>query len=66
METTGALLGVFDDAEYDQASFEIGRDEILVLHSDGLEEAYCGRKESKKDEKAASSAHLQAFQSDKE
>lgn len=40
IETRGGLLGVFPDAEFDAATFEIAPDERLVLFSDGFETAF--------------------------
>ncbi|MBC7771054.1 MAG: serine/threonine-protein phosphatase [Pyrinomonadaceae bacterium] len=43
VELSGPLLGVFDDAEFDQTTFQMSEDELLLLHSDGVEEAYAPR-----------------------
>lgn len=40
IETSGPLLGVFDAAEFDQASFTLGDSESLLLYTDGLEAAF--------------------------
>lgn len=40
IETSGGLLGVFPDAQYDEATFTLAPDEMLVVHSDGFETAF--------------------------
>lgn len=40
VETDGCLLGVFDDAKFDEATFTLGRDEALLVFSDGFEMAF--------------------------
>lgn len=40
IETEGCLLGVFDDGMYNEISFRLEPDEILVIHSDGFETAF--------------------------
>jgi phosphoserine phosphatase RsbU/P len=40
IETNGPLLGVFAEAEYDQATFSLPDDATLVLYTDGLECAF--------------------------
>lgn len=40
VETAGGLLGIFPGAEFDEASFTLGEDELLVVHSDGFETAF--------------------------
>ncbi len=42
--TEGPLLGVFDDGEFDQASYDLGEDNMLVVYTDGLESAFPGEK----------------------
>lgn len=37
IETSGPLLGVFGEAEFDQATFALAPDETLLLYTDGLE-----------------------------
>lgn len=39
-ETEGPLLGVFDDAIFDQVSFDLRPADTLVLYTDGLETAF--------------------------
>lgn len=39
-ETEGPLLGVFDDAIFDQISFDLRPADTLVLYTDGLETAF--------------------------
>lgn len=38
--THGSLLGVFPDDSYDEVSFDIGEDEVIVIHTDGFETAF--------------------------
>ena len=38
--THGSLLGVFPDDTYEEISFDIGEDEIVVIHTDGFETAF--------------------------
>lgn len=40
LETQGPLLGVFDDAEYDQATTTLRPGESLLLYTDGFEAAF--------------------------
>ncbi|MCC6429095.1 MAG: SpoIIE family protein phosphatase [Phycisphaerales bacterium] len=40
VEASGPLLGVFDDAEFDDASFTIEPGQTLVLYTDGVETAF--------------------------
>jgi len=40
IETEGCLLGVFDDGMYNEISFRLEPDEVLIIHSDGFETAY--------------------------
>lgn len=40
IDTDGCLLGVFDDGMFNEVSFRLGHDEILLIHSDGFETAY--------------------------
>lgn len=44
LETTGALLGAFVEAEYEQVELEFGPDDIVVLYTDGVTEARRGNK----------------------
>jgi serine phosphatase RsbU (regulator of sigma subunit) len=43
LNLAGPLLGVLDDAEYDSQTFNLAPGERLVLYSDGLEDALCGK-----------------------
>jgi len=40
VSTEGPLLGVFGDAEFDEASVTLGDDDALILYTDGLEAAF--------------------------
>jgi serine phosphatase RsbU (regulator of sigma subunit) len=40
LETTGGLLGVFDDETYDQIEVDLSVNDRLVLYSDGFEQAF--------------------------
>ncbi len=40
VETNGSLLGVFEDGEFNEVSFTLAPDEILLMHSDGFETAF--------------------------
>lgn len=40
VSTEGGLLGVFPEAEFDEATFTLGPDEVLVIYSDGFETAF--------------------------
>lgn len=40
IDASGPLLGVFPDAEFDQSSFTLAHDEILILYTDGIETAF--------------------------
>ncbi|RMH28417.1 MAG: hypothetical protein D6693_03960 [Planctomycetota bacterium] len=40
IETEGCLLGVFDDGLFNEVSFRLEPEEVLVIHSDGFETAF--------------------------
>jgi phosphoserine phosphatase RsbU/P len=40
VDSSGPLLGVFPDAEFDDIAFDLGADESLVLYTDGMETAF--------------------------
>jgi phosphoserine phosphatase RsbU/P len=40
IETQGPLLGVFEDAEFDQRTFTLDDDQTLLLYTDGLDGAF--------------------------
>ncbi len=40
VSTEGPLLGVFGDAEFDEATVELADDDALILYTDGLEAAF--------------------------
>ncbi|MCC5787187.1 MAG: PP2C family protein-serine/threonine phosphatase [Phycisphaerales bacterium] len=40
IEAPGPLLGVFEEAEFEQVEFTLGVDEALLLYSDGFETAF--------------------------
>lgn len=40
LETQGPVLGVFPDAEFDQVEFDLAHGQTMVLHTDGLEQAF--------------------------
>ncbi len=40
VETEGPLLGVFDEAEFDQATFTLDPGQTLLMYSDGFETAF--------------------------
>ena len=40
LETSGGLLGVFEDETYDQTELELAVGDRLLLHSDGFEQAF--------------------------
>jgi len=40
VHTEGSLLGVFDEGEFNEVTFELDPSEILLLHSDGFETAF--------------------------
>jgi len=61
VELSGPLLGVFDDGEFEETSFTLERDELLVLHSDGLEEAYAPRQLAGESNGNLQTRHLQAL-----
>jgi len=43
LKVAGLPLGAFEDSTYDELTVEVGQGDVLVLHSDGLSEAYNGR-----------------------
>ena len=40
LETSGGLLGVFDEEEYDQVELELAVDDRILFYSDGFEQAF--------------------------
>jgi len=42
IETAGPLLGVFEDADFDQCTFSLDDDETLLVYTDGLEASFSG------------------------
>ncbi len=42
IETSGGLLGVFDDETYDQVQVELCPDDRLLMYTDGVEQAFAG------------------------
>lgn len=40
IETSGPLLGVFDDASFDEVEVQLGDDDTLMLYTDGLDAAF--------------------------
>lgn len=40
VETSGGLLGIFPNAEFDETTFTLADDEMLVIYSDGFETAF--------------------------
>ncbi len=61
VELDGPLLGVFDDATFEECEFVLGADERLVVHSDGLEEAYSPRTLSEESLGPAPVRHVDAM-----
>ena len=43
VEVSGMLLGVVEDFDYQQATIRLEEDELLVIHSDGIEAAFSPR-----------------------
>jgi len=43
VEVAGMLLGVVSDTKYEQVTIKLEENELLVLYSDGVEEAFSGR-----------------------
>lgn len=56
VDVSGMLLGVVEDFDYQQATIRLDEDELLVLHSDGIEAAFSPRRMN--DTKQASQAYL--------
>lgn len=61
VDVTGPLLGVFEDAEFEQTTFNIGDDELLVVHSDGVEEAYAPRQLAEPSDGEIQTRHLESI-----
>jgi serine phosphatase RsbU (regulator of sigma subunit) len=40
LETSGGLLGVFDDEQYEQIEFDLAVNDRMLLYSDGFEQAF--------------------------
>ncbi len=40
LETTGGLLGIFADEQYEQIEIELGLDDRILFYSDGFEQAF--------------------------
>ncbi|MCB9844778.1 MAG: PP2C family protein-serine/threonine phosphatase [Phycisphaeraceae bacterium] len=61
VETSGPLLGIFDEAEFDEVRFALEPGETLVFYSDGFETAFGGRTTAE-GRPLPSRAYLDAFQ----
>lgn len=46
LESDGPLLGVFEDAQYEQRTMELTQNDTLLLYSDGFEQVLCTAKQS--------------------
>lgn len=60
VETSGGLLGVFADDQYDEATFTLDDDEMLLIYSDGFETAFPAADE-KSDRKRPTHHYLDHF-----
>lgn len=61
IDLDGPLLGVFDDATFEECTFTLEPEERLVVHSDGLEEAYSPRNLSEDTTHACPTRHIDAM-----
>lgn len=59
-ETEGPVLGVFPEAEFSQVSFELEPGQALILHTDGLEQAF---PEPDRDVRRPSDGYLRVLES---
>ncbi|MGE3109301.1 MAG: PP2C family protein-serine/threonine phosphatase [Phycisphaerales bacterium] len=61
IELDGPLLGVFDDAVFQETTITLDASQRLVVHSDGLEEAYSPRNLSNPDHTDVPTRHIDAL-----
>lgn len=61
VETEGPLLGVFDEAEFDQATFTLDPGQTLLMYSDGFETAFPDPGADEKARKLPTEGYLREF-----
>ncbi|MGP1347735.1 MAG: PP2C family protein-serine/threonine phosphatase [Phycisphaerales bacterium] len=57
----GSLLGVFEQAEFDEAEVVLGERDLLVLHSDGFETAFPDGKASNYERRLPTMSYIDQF-----
>lgn len=57
----GSLLGVFEQAEFDEAEVTLGLDDLLVLHSDGFETAFPDQNASAYERRLPTLSYIERF-----
>lgn len=62
IQTNGSLLGVFEDGEYNETTFRLDPDEILLIHSDGFETAFPDSSKDTMSHKSPTLHYLDHFQ----
>lgn len=60
--TQGSLLGVFPDDSYEEISFDLSDDEVLVIHTDGFETAFPESHADNHSRRIPTGNYLQHFQ----
>ena len=61
VETEGPLLGVFDEAEFDQATFTLDAGQTLLMYSDGFETAFPDPGADEKARKLPTEGYIREF-----
>jgi sigma-B regulation protein RsbU (phosphoserine phosphatase) len=59
----GSLLGVFEQAEFEEAEVQLGENDLLVLHSDGFETAFPDQDATAYERRLPTLSYLERFAS---
>ncbi|GAB4544444.1 MAG: hypothetical protein Tsb0013_01570 [Phycisphaerales bacterium] len=62
IDSTGGLLGVFEEDTFDDVTFRLGDNETLVLYTDGFETAFPSGSEATYDHKLATRTYEERFE----
>ena len=62
LETSGGLLGVFEDESYEQIDVELAVNDRFLLHSDGFEQAFPSPKADSYEQRLPTERYRQEFQ----
>ncbi len=62
LETSGGLLGVFADEQYDQIEFELNADDRLLFYTDGFEQAFPAPQSETSDRRVPTNRYRNEFE----